>query len=205
MKFSNQVVVAAVGTMAGSFTGVTAFQIAPTTPHFATPTTPTTASTTTRTATTRIPFTGTPSTTIRRRRNFITRSTVDHTEDVAATTATTTVTKKNERLRMMKKDTFHRNGFKEVRGQVEEAMAQQFKGSIVDELKSSNYVMEKNGVKVYLAKVSSQIQYNYSTIPKQDSEMQQLLNVATFITMLFVFHHGSRPESLSHTCSILLS
>lgn len=64
------------------------------------------------------------------------------------------LSKKNDRLRMMKKDTFHRNGFKEVRVDVEDIMKNQFKGSIIDELKSNNNIMEKNGVKVYLAKVS---------------------------------------------------
>ena len=62
-------------------------------------------------------------------------------------------TKKEARLRMMKSKQFYRQGFKEVRENVEEVMESQFKSSIVDDLKSSNYVMERDGVKVYLAKV----------------------------------------------------
>lgn len=61
--------------------------------------------------------------------------------------------KKEERLRLMKSDQFFRKGFKEVREDVEDTMSDQFKSEIVDELKQSNYVMEREGVKVYLAKV----------------------------------------------------
>ena len=61
--------------------------------------------------------------------------------------------KKDERLRMMKSDKFFRQGFKEVREDVEKSMSGQFKSGIVDDLKASNYVMERDGVKVYLAKV----------------------------------------------------
>lgn len=53
---------------------------------------------------------------------------------------------------MMKSDQFFRKGFKEVRGAVEETMGSQFKSEVVDNLKTSNYVMERDGVKVYLAK-----------------------------------------------------
>jgi 4-hydroxy-3-methylbut-2-enyl diphosphate reductase len=62
-------------------------------------------------------------------------------------------TKKAERLRMMKSDRFYRQGFKEARKGVEEVMEGQFKGEIVNELKNSNYLMERDGVKVFLAKV----------------------------------------------------
>lgn len=62
-------------------------------------------------------------------------------------------TKKDERLRMMKSKHFYRKGFKEVRDDVEQTMEEQFKSEIVDDLKSSNYVMERDNVKVYLAKV----------------------------------------------------
>ena len=62
-------------------------------------------------------------------------------------------TKKDERLRMMKSQQFHRKGFKEVREDVESTMMEQFKGEIVEDLRKSNYVMERDGVKVYLAKV----------------------------------------------------
>jgi len=61
--------------------------------------------------------------------------------------------KKDARLRMMKSEQFHRKGFKEVRDSVEETMGKQFKSELVEQFKENNYVIEKNGVKVYLAKV----------------------------------------------------
>jgi 4-hydroxy-3-methylbut-2-en-1-yl diphosphate reductase len=63
--------------------------------------------------------------------------------------------KKEDRLNFMKSDRFHRRGFKEVRDKVESAVQEQFQSSLVDNLKSSNYVINKDGVKVYLAKVST--------------------------------------------------
>jgi 4-hydroxy-3-methylbut-2-en-1-yl diphosphate reductase len=61
--------------------------------------------------------------------------------------------KKDERLRMMKSKQFHRQGFKEVREKVEGTMSEQFKSELVEQFKNNNYVIEKDGVKVYLAKV----------------------------------------------------
>lgn len=61
--------------------------------------------------------------------------------------------KKEDRLRFMKSNQFYRKGFKEVREGVENTMQEQFKSELVDDLKESNYVIERNGVKVYLAKV----------------------------------------------------
>ena len=61
--------------------------------------------------------------------------------------------KKEDRLRMMKSEQFHRRGFKEVREGVEKTMGEQFQSEIVDELKSKDYVLERDGVKVHLAKV----------------------------------------------------
>jgi 4-hydroxy-3-methylbut-2-en-1-yl diphosphate reductase len=78
------------------------------------------------------------------------------TEQVEAATEETKErksTKKDERLRMMKSDQFHRMGFKEVRKEVEGRMQSEFQSQLVGELKSNNYVMERDGVKVYLAKV----------------------------------------------------
>jgi 4-hydroxy-3-methylbut-2-enyl diphosphate reductase len=74
------------------------------------------------------------------------------TEDVEAVVKKQP-TKKEERLRMMKSERFHRKGFKEVREGVEDSMTQQYQSSIVKDLKASNYLLEKDGVKVYLAKV----------------------------------------------------
>jgi hypothetical protein len=62
-------------------------------------------------------------------------------------------TKKDKRLEFMQSENFYRKGFKEVRESVEDVMGSQFKSTTVNELKSSNYVMERDGVKVYLAKV----------------------------------------------------
>jgi hypothetical protein len=62
-------------------------------------------------------------------------------------------TKKDKRLEFMQSENFYRKGFKEVRESVEGVMGSQFKSTTVNELKSSNYVMERDGVKVYLAKV----------------------------------------------------
>ena len=61
-------------------------------------------------------------------------------------------TKKEERLRMINSDQFFRKGFKEVRKQVKEDM-KSFESPLVDELKTSNYVVKKEGVTVHLAKV----------------------------------------------------
>ena len=70
------------------------------------------------------------------------------TEDARAETS-----KKNERLRMMKSEQFHRRGFTEVRKGVEETMEQQFQSSIVNDLRNNDFAMERDGVKVKLAKV----------------------------------------------------
>ena len=53
----------------------------------------------------------------------------------------------------MKSDNFHRKGFKDAREGVEAAMNRQYQSEIVKTLKESNYLLEKDGVKVYLAKV----------------------------------------------------
>ena len=61
--------------------------------------------------------------------------------------------KKDERLRFMKNEQFHRKGFKEVRENVEEIMKGQFNSGLVNDMKTSQFVMEREGVKVHLAKV----------------------------------------------------
>ena len=60
--------------------------------------------------------------------------------------------KKVKRAELMRSPQFFRNGFKEVRKEVEETMQQQFKSSLVDTLKSNMYTVEKDGVRVHLAK-----------------------------------------------------
>jgi len=51
----------------------------------------------------------------------------------------------------MKSDQFFRNGFKEVRKDVESTMESQFKSELVDTLKSNEFVIERDSVKVHLA------------------------------------------------------
>lgn len=60
--------------------------------------------------------------------------------------------KKEDRLNFMKNPQFHRRGFKTVRPKVEETMEKQYKAGVVEDLKSNNFVMDREGVKVYLAK-----------------------------------------------------
>jgi len=61
-------------------------------------------------------------------------------------------TKKEKRLEFMKTESFHRKGFKDVREGVEKSMQEQFKSQLVDELTSNDFVLERDGVKVFLAK-----------------------------------------------------
>jgi 4-hydroxy-3-methylbut-2-enyl diphosphate reductase len=63
------------------------------------------------------------------------------------------LSKKQERLRMMESDRFFRKGFKDTREASEKTMNEQFQSPIVNDLKTNNYVMERDGVKVFLAKV----------------------------------------------------
>ncbi|KAL7570857.1 hypothetical protein ACA910_018922 [Epithemia clementina (nom. ined.)] len=74
------------------------------------------------------------------------------TDQDAAADTTVAGKKKEDRLRMMKSPRFHRRGFKEVREQAEERMNQEYQSDLVKEFRSSNFVMQKDGVKVYLAK-----------------------------------------------------
>ena len=62
--------------------------------------------------------------------------------------------KKRNRLTFMKSEQFHRRGFKEVRDKVENTITDQYQSEVVDDLKASNYVIERDNVKVHLAKVS---------------------------------------------------
>lgn len=64
------------------------------------------------------------------------------------------VSKKSERLRFMKNEQFHRRGFKEVRENAETAMDEEYKSDLVNEMRVSDYIIERDGVKVHLAKVS---------------------------------------------------
>jgi len=61
------------------------------------------------------------------------------------------VSKKNKRLQFMKDDQFYRNGFKDVRKDVEDVMEGQFKSKLVDDMKENKYIVEREGVRVHLA------------------------------------------------------
>jgi hypothetical protein len=91
--------------------------------------------------------------------SFMTKTTIATTTPLFMSTETNVEeemvkkeTKKEERLRMINSDQFFRKGFKEVRKQVKEDM-KSFESPLVDELKTSNYVVKKEGVTVHLAKV----------------------------------------------------
>lgn len=60
--------------------------------------------------------------------------------------------KKRNRLTFMKSEQFHRRGFKEVRDKVENTITDQYQSEVVDDLKASNYIIERDNVKVHLAK-----------------------------------------------------
>jgi 4-hydroxy-3-methylbut-2-enyl diphosphate reductase len=75
------------------------------------------------------------------------------TEDTSSARTDGKAYKKDDRLRMMKSERFHRRGFKEVREDAEKRLETEYMSDLVKDLKTSNYVMERDGVKVYLAKV----------------------------------------------------
>ena len=75
------------------------------------------------------------------------------TEEAEQAAAASAGSKKDDRLRMMKSPRFHRRGFKEVRDDAEKRLEDEYMSDLVKDLRTSNYVMEKDGVKVYLAKV----------------------------------------------------
>lgn len=84
--------------------------------------------------------------------NSMQQTTTSMSSTVEETVEERKTTKKEQRLKFMKTPTFHRKGFKEVRADVEENMDAQFKSALVDELKTNEYVIQKDGVKVHLAK-----------------------------------------------------
>jgi len=91
------------------------------------------------------------------------QSSATESETSSEADATRQMRKKDDRLRMMKSEQFHRKGFKEVREKVEDVMNNQFKSDLVEQFKENNYVIERDGVKVYLAKVCS-IVYIYCVV-----------------------------------------
>jgi 4-hydroxy-3-methylbut-2-enyl diphosphate reductase len=76
-------------------------------------------------------------------------------ESTMVDSETETPTKKSKKVKraeLMRSPQFYRSGFKEVRKEVENTMQDQFKSSLVDTLKSNMYTIEKDGVRVHLAK-----------------------------------------------------
>lgn len=71
-----------------------------------------------------------------------------------ATAADKPKSKKAERLEFMKSGSFHRRGFKEVREGVEQTMEKEYNSALVAEMRSNDHIIERDGVTVYLAKVS---------------------------------------------------
>jgi hypothetical protein len=111
-------------------------------------------------------------------------STTEETDAAAAPTAPKSSTKKEDRLRFMKSEHFYRKGFKEVREDVEKTMQEQFKGKLIDDLKASNYVIERDGVKVYLAKVRPLQKGNIY----HRNETSFMTNIYKFLTQCTVLH-----------------
>lgn len=74
------------------------------------------------------------------------------TELFSSTSEKQTQSKKNDRLGFMKSPQYHRRGFTDVRPKVEEKMEEDYTSELVEDLKSNNYLVEKDGVKMYLAK-----------------------------------------------------
>ena len=70
----------------------------------------------------------------------------------SSTSEETKNSKKNDRLAFMKSPQYHRRGFTDVRPKVEEKMEEDYTSELVEDLKSNNYLVEKEGVKMYLAK-----------------------------------------------------
>mmetsp|Transcript_20162 Transcript_20162/g.50182 ORF Transcript_20162/g.50182 Transcript_20162/m.50182 type:complete len:460 (+) Transcript_20162:307-1686(+) len=66
--------------------------------------------------------------------------------------STKSQSKKNDRLEFMKNPQYHRRGFTDVRPKIEEKMEEDYTSELVEDLKSNNYLVEKDGVKMYLAK-----------------------------------------------------
>jgi 4-hydroxy-3-methylbut-2-enyl diphosphate reductase len=75
------------------------------------------------------------------------------TDDQMSTSSYSKGTKKQERRRIMASDSFHRMGFKDTREKAAETMKSEYQSELVADLKSNNFVMERDGVRVHLAKV----------------------------------------------------
>lgn len=89
--------------------------------------------------------------------NAFIRSSIRPSESVELRMSETTeeekkeLSKKGKRLKFMKSDQFYRTGFKDERKQVKEDMDSQFQSTIVDELKTNEFVIDREGVRVHLA------------------------------------------------------
>ena len=65
------------------------------------------------------------------------------------------VNKKKERWNIARSPKYHKSGFKEFREKVDERMERDYKAPLVESIRSSNNVLEKDGVRVHLAEVSA--------------------------------------------------
>lgn len=79
-------------------------------------------------------------------------STTELSSTAEQTEEETRKSKKIDRLGYMKNPQYHRLGFKEVRPVVEGQMQEEYVSELVEDLKSNNYKVEKEGVTMYLAK-----------------------------------------------------
>ena len=115
------------------------------------------------------------------------------TTETAETEETRNNSKKDDRLRMMKSGQFHRRGFKEVREEVETRMEGEYQSSLVKDMRGNQYTMEKDGVKVYLAKVCrSRMMYSWWFRPAGFVWIMYLWRTQTWIiyahiSLLFVY------------------
>ena len=93
--------------------------------------------------------------------------------------------KKEDRLGFMKNPQYHRRGFKDQRSQVEEEMVSTYKADLVEDLKATtNYMIEKDGVKMYLAKdfgfcwgVERSIALAYEAVDHYSGENKKTLHI----------------------------
>ncbi|GMI58530.1 hypothetical protein ScalyP_jg1721 [Parmales sp. scaly parma] len=69
-----------------------------------------------------------------------------------STDASPAPSKKEQKRKMMANPDFFRNGFKAVRKDAKESMKTEYESSIVAEMKTNDYLLERGDVKIYLAK-----------------------------------------------------
>jgi hypothetical protein len=118
------------------------------------------------------------------------------TEAASETEEVKKLTKKEERLRMINDDQFYRRGFKEVRDESLATMNEQFESTIVKDLKTNNYVMERDGVKVFLAKVCSKMKEVECNMMHSEFSLRFIFSLLRF-PFLYLFQFFL--DSISHS------